>query len=437
MELSREEIIKAAGNFFKASQKDHFIAGESYIPVSGKMLDDIDQMNLIDAALDMWLTSGRFSEEFAEHLRDFFPLKFCELTVSGSSANLLAFSSLTSPKLGKQRITKGSEVITVAAGFPTTVTPIIQNGCIPVFIDIDVETANVNTDLIEEAITEKTRAIMLAHALGNPFNLDKVMSIAEKYNLYVIEDCCDALGSTYDGKHVGTFGDLATLSFYPAHHITVGEGGAILSKHKKISKQVESFRDWGRDCWCKPGKDNTCNKRFNWQLGDLPFGYDHKYIYSHLGYNMKMTDLQAAIGVSQLKKANTFIQKRKDNFNAFDNAFRGTKAEEHFMLPKPTLKSDPSWFGYLFTIRDSSPLKRRDCVQYLEQKKIGTRLLFAGNLTKQPAFQEAEYRVVGSLCNSDKIMEDSFWIGVWPGIGMPHRNYMIETIFNMIEELTP
>jgi len=434
--MSKEEILKACFDYYNQRVFPDFIPGESPVPVSGKILDAEDLVQLVDASMDMWLTEGRFCKEFSKKLSGFFALKYAKLTVSGSAANLLAFSSLTSQKLGDKRIQKGDEVITVAAGFPTTVAPIIQNGCIPVFVDVDLKTANIDVVKIEQAVSPKTRAIMIAHTLGNPFNLDKVMEYARKHDLYVIEDCCDALGSRYNGAHVGTFGDLATLSFYPAHHITTGEGGAILSRHSNISLQVESFRDWGRDCWCDPGKDNTCRQRFQWQLGDLPFGYDHKYIYSNVGYNMKMTDMQGAIGISQLKKAPEFIKARKNNFAAYTNAFKGTIVEEHLQLPEATPNSDPSWFGYLLTIRDNSPLKRPDVLAYLANKKIGTRLLFAGNLTKQPAFKGVNYKIVGGLDNSDKIMNDSFWIGVWPGIKDAQRQFVIETVFDMVKEFT-
>ncbi|MEP0338306.1 MAG: lipopolysaccharide biosynthesis protein RfbH [Alphaproteobacteria bacterium] len=435
MALSREHILQACAQYHAGLEEEAFVPGATYVPVSGKVLNADDLVHLVDASLDMWLTAGRFSDKFSEALAAFFPLKYVNLTVSGSAANLLAFSSLTSPKLGDRRIEKGAEVITVAAGFPTTVTPIIQNGCIPVFVDADPRTGNVDASLIEAAVTPRTRAIMLAHALGNPFDLETVMAVAEKHDLYVIEDCCDALGATFKGRHVGTFGDLATLSFYPAHHITTGEGGAVLSRHKHISKQVESFRDWGRDCWCAPGMDNTCNKRFKWQLGDLPPGYDHKYTYSHIGYNMKLTDMQAAIGVSQLKKAPSFIDARRRNFAAYTDAFRNSCVEDHLILPEFLPDADPSWFGYLMTVRDGSPLKRVDILTRLEQRRIGTRLLFAGNLTKQPAFASVEYRISSPLTGTDKIMNDSFWIGVWPGIQDAQRTYVIETLFDVIKEL--
>lgn len=431
----RADILALGRQFIAAKEQPVFKAGQSYIPVTGKIVDADDLVNLLDASLDMWLTAGRYADLFEAMIAKRFGLRFSRLTVSGSAANLLAFTSLTSNKLHERRITPGSEVITVAAGFPTTVAPIVQNGCVPVFVDVDLETFNVDVTKLEAAITPKTRAIMLAHTLGNPFNLKAVSELAKAHNLYLIEDCCDALGATYGGRNVGTFGDLATLSFYPAHHITMGEGGAILTNRKSLITLVESFRDWGRDCWCAPGKDNTCEKRFDWQLGQLPHGYDHKYTYSHLGYNMKATDMQAAIGVSQLEKADGFIAARRANFNALKEAFIREGLDEYFILPKATEDSDPSWFGFFLTRRDDAPFSRRDVVTHLEDKKIGTRLLFAGNLIRQPAFEGVNYRVVGGLENTDKIMNDAFWIGVWPGIGEAQRAYMIDTFVRMVKEL--
>lgn len=431
----RAEILALGRAYLDAKAKPVFIPGESYIPVTGKVVDGDDLSNLLDASLDMWLTAGRYAEMFELMIAKRFGLRFARLTVSGSAANLLAFTALTSPKLHERRIEPGSEVLTVAAGFPTTVAPIVQNGCVPVFVDVDLETFNVDVEKLAAAVTPKTRAIMLAHTLGNTFNLKAVSELAKAHNLYLIEDCCDALGATYGGRSVGTYGDLATLSFYPAHHITMGEGGAILTNRKSLITLVESFRDWGRDCWCAPGKDNTCEKRFDWQLGGLPHGYDHKYTYSHLGYNMKATDMQAAIGVSQLEKADGFIAARRANFTALKEAFIREGLEEYFILPKATEDSDPSWFGFFLTLRDNAAFTRRDVVTYLEEKKIGTRLLFAGNLTRQPAFEGVNYRVVGGLGNTDKIMNDSFWIGVWPGIQDAQRTYMIETFKQMVKGL--
>jgi CDP-6-deoxy-D-xylo-4-hexulose-3-dehydrase len=431
----REQILLLGEDFFAEQQSGkRFVPGQTYIPCSGKVLDAQDLRHLLDASLDMWLTAGRYAGEFESALAAQFGLEHCRLTVSGSAANLLAFTALTSWKLHQRRIAPGSEVITVAAGFPTTVAPIIQNGCVPVFVDVDLATANVDVERLAAAVGPKTRAIMLAHTLGNPFNLDAVTAIAKQHNLYLIEDCCDALGTTYDGRHVGTFGDLATISFYPAHHITTGEGGAILTNRKSLATLVESYRDWGRDCWCPPGEANTCGKRFDWRVRGLPEGYDHKYTYAHIGYNMKATDMQAAVGVSQLRKVDQFIARRRDNFAQLTAAFRSNGIEEHFILPEPTPRSQPSWFGYLLTIRDGSPLKRRDVVEYLEAKKIGTRLLFGGNLTRQPAFREVDYRVAGELTNTDKLMNDAFWIGVWPGIGEAERDYMVATFVDMVRD---
>jgi CDP-6-deoxy-D-xylo-4-hexulose-3-dehydrase len=402
---TRTRVLELARQYFEERLVPAFEPGRTYIPCSGKILDADDLEHLLEASMDLWLTAGRFAEQFEHALAKQFALPHALLTVSGSAANLLAFAGLTSWKLGAERIKPGSEVITVAAGFPTTVAPIVMHRCVPVFVDVDIATANVNVDRLAEAVTPNTRAIMLAHTLGNPFNLEAVTRIAREHKLYLIEDCCDALGATYAGHHVGTFGDLATVSFYPAHQITMGEGGAILGRRKKLMTQVESFRDWGRDCWCAPGAENTCNKRFDWELGELPHGYDHKYIYAHLGYNMKATDMQAAIGCSQLVKLGEFVRRRRENFEALSCAFRDEKLDKHFVLPEATPNSDPSWFGFLLTIRDGSPLKRRSVVSYLEDRRVGTRLLFGGNLTRQPAFKDVDYRVAGPLSNTDKILD--------------------------------
>ena len=431
----RAEIIAKGHEFMAERENPTFVPGTTYIPPSGKVIEADDLEHLLDASLDLWLTAGRYAEQFEKMISEFMGLKNARLTVSGSAANLLAFSALTSQKLNDRRIEAGSEVLTVAAGFPTTVAPIVQNGCIPVFVDVDLTTHNVDVEKLASAITPKTRAIMLAHSLGNPFNLRAVSELASLHNLYLIEDCCDALGATYEGRGVGTFGDLATLSFYPAHHITMGEGGAVLTNRKSLVKLVESYRDWGRDCWCAPGKDNTCGKRFEWNLGDLPRGYDHKYTYSHLGYNMKATDMQAAIGVSQLKKADRFIEQRRKNFDALKGAFISEKLDEYFYLPVATEYSKPSWFGFPLTLRDDAPFTRHDVVTYLEEKMIGTRLIFAGNITRQPAFKKVNYRVHGDLVNTDKIMNDSFWIGVWPGIDLDRREYMVQTFSRMVKEI--
>lgn len=407
------------------------IPGEHYIPVTGKIIDEQDIMMGVESVLDAWLTAGRFATQFERELARFFGSRFSLLVNSGSSANLLAFYTLTSPKLGDRALQPGDEVISVAAGFPTTVNPIIQFGCVPVFLDIDIPTYNIKAEEIESAITPKTKAIFIAHTLGNPFNLDIVMEVAKKHNLWVIEDDCDSLGATYKGKKTGSFGDLATVSFYPAHHITMGEGGAVLINNAKLKKIAESFRDWGRDCWCEPGKDNTCGERFCQQVGDMPFGYDHKYTYSHIGFNLKATDMQAAIGVSQLKKADHFIARRRENFEMLRNKLK--PFEEHFILPEATPNSDPSWFGFLITIRDGAKINRNELVQHLEANKIGTRLLFGGNLIKQAAYKNSRYRILNTLDNTDKVMNDAFWLGVWPGLQEEHYDYIQEQIGSFLK----
>ena len=393
---------------------DPFLPGASVIPPSGKLLDAAELKNMVEASLDGWLTTGRFNAEFEKKLAAFIGIKHLITVNSGSSANLVAFSTLTSPKLGDRAIKPGDEVIGVAAGFPTTVNPILQFGAVPVFVDVDRLTHNIDASKIEAAIGPRTKAIMLAHSLGNPFNLDVVTALCEKYKLWLVEDCCDALGTTYRGQMVGTFGDVATLSFYPAHHITMGEGGAVFTNHDELKVIAESFRDWGRDCYCAPGKDNTCGKRFCQQLGDLPFGYDHKYTYSHLGYNLKITDMQAACGLAQLDKAAQFIQARKDNYAFLKERLKA--CEEFVSLPEPTEHSDPSWFGFPITLKENCPVTRLDLLTYLDQNKIGTRLLFAGNLTRQPYMIGAKYRVSGDLTNTDNVMNNTFWIGVQPSL---------------------
>jgi CDP-4-dehydro-6-deoxyglucose reductase, E1 len=404
--------------------KNPFEAGKTVVPPSGKVIGETELQYMVEASLDGWLTAGRFNDQFEKELAEFIGVNHLITVNSGSSANLVAFSTLTSPKLGVRAIKKGDEVIGVAAGFPTTVNPVVQFGAIPVFVDVDSETHNVNADLVEAAITPKTKAIMLAHTLGNPFNLEKIKQICDKYHLWLIEDCCDALGAKYNGRHVGTFGDIATCSFYPAHHITMGEGGAVFTNNPKLAVIAESFRDWGRDCYCKPGCDNTCGTRFNLQLGGLPEGYDHKYTYSHLGYNLKISDMQAACGLAQLKQLPEFIKKRNENFDYLVQ--RLSTLSDFIELTKPTENSEPSWFGFPITVKKSSGVSRVDLTKYLDQNKIGTRLLFAGNLIRQPYFKGLEYRVVGELTNTDITMHQTLWLGVYPGLGNEQLNYIAE-----------
>ena len=403
-----------------------FEAGKTVVPPSGKVIGATELQYMVEASLDGWLTTGRFNDQFEKELAEFIGVKHLISVNSGSSANLVAFSTLTSPKLGDRAIKKGDEVIGVAAGFPTTVNPIVQFGAIPVFVDVDLKTHNINADLIEAAITPKTKAIMLAHTLGNPFNLDKVKELCDKYNLWLVEDCCDALGAEFDGKKVGTWGDIATLSFYPAHHMTMGEGGAVFTNNAQLITIAESFRDWGRDCYCKPGCDNTCGTRFNMKLGDLPQGYDHKYTYSHLGYNLKITDMQAACGLAQLKRLPEFIQKRNDNFDYL--AARLVTVTDFIELTEATENSTPSWFGFPITLKESAGVSRVELTKYLDQCKIGTRLLFAGNLIRQPYFADIEYRVVGELTNTDITMNQTLWLGIYPGLGQEHLDYIVEKL---------
>jgi CDP-6-deoxy-D-xylo-4-hexulose-3-dehydrase len=422
----RQEILGAVVKYSQAAFPDKpFVAGETPVPVSGRVFDADDVVHLVDASLDFWLTTGRYADQFEREFARFLGVRDAILCNSGSSANLLALSALTSPKLGERRLQPGDEVVTVAAGFPTTLNPIIQNRLVPVLLDIELGTYNVDVRCLEEAIGPKTRAIMMAHTLGNPFNLDAVLDVVKHHDLWFIEDNCDALGSTYKGKLTGTFGDLATASFYPAHHITMGEGGCVVTNRPNLKVLVESFRDWGRDCWCAPGKANTCGKRFEWQLGDLPYGYDHKYIYSHIGYNLKATDMQAAVGVAQLKKLPGFIEARKRNWGYL---YKGLKSlEEFFILPQATAGSDPSWFGLPITVRPEAPFTRNGLVRYLEDHKIATRLLFGGNLTQQPAYRDVPFRVVGELTNTDIVMNRTLWVGVFPGLTTDMVEYVVNT----------
>jgi CDP-4-dehydro-6-deoxyglucose reductase, E1 len=416
---------------FKFNQRS-FVPGETYIPVSGKVFDERELLNLVDSSLDFWLTTGRYALKFEQQFAEWMGVKHCLLVNSGSSANLLALTALTSPQLGDKRLKPGDEVITVAAGFPTTVNPIFQNQLVPVFVDIKLPSYEIDIDQLESALSDRTRAIMLAHTLGNPFDLEAVMNFAQQHDLWVIEDNCDAVGSVYNGRKTGTFGHISTVSFYPAHHMTMGEGGAVLTSDTKLKKIIESFRDWGRDCWCAPGVDNTCNKRFGWQLGELPFGYDHKYTYSHVGYNLKMTDMQAAVGVEQLAKLPEFIEKRRDNF-----AFLYERLQDLtdvLVLPEATANSEPSWFGFPILVKHDAPFTRNDLVKYLEEKKIGTRLLFGGNLIKQPLYKGLNYRVVGNLAETDKVMLGVFWIGVYPGLTREMLLYIVEQIENFTQQ---
>ena len=391
-----------------------FLPGASVVPPSGKVLDAAELKLMVEASLDGWLTTGRFNDEFEKKLAEFLGVRYLITVNSGSSANLVAFSTLTSPILGERAIKQGDEVIGVAAGFPTTVNPILQFGAVPVFVDVEIGTYNIDATKVEAAIGPKTKAIMLAHTLGNPYNLEVITALCKKYDLWLIEDCCDALGSTYGGQLVGTFGDIGTLSFYPAHHITMGEGGAVFTNNPDLKRIAESFRDWGRDCYCAPGKDNTCGRRFSQQFGTLPEGYDHKYTYSHLGYNLKISDMQAACGLAQLEKAPRFIQQRKDHFAFLKD--RLSNCQEFLVLPEATPNSDPSWFGFPITLKENAPVSRVDLLQYLDQNHVGTRLLFAGNLTRQPYMVGRNFRVSGDLTNTDVVMNNTFWIGVQPAL---------------------
>ena len=428
----RQEILSMVEKFASESLKvSDFLPGETPVPVSGKVLDPSDIASLVDASLDGWLTAGRFHEDFERALARYVGARSALFVNSGSSANLVALSALTSPKLGKRSLKPGDEVLTVAAGFPTTVNPIIQNNLRPVLVDVNLETYDAIPEMLREAVSSKTKAIMMAHTLGNPFDLDTVRELCDKHGLWLVEDSCDALGSTYNGKKTGSFGDTATLSFYPAHHITTGEGGAVFVKSPLVRKQAESFRDWGRDCYCETGHDNTCHKRFEWQLGTLPVGYDHKYIYSHIGYNLKATDMQAALGLSQLKKIDKFSDARKQNFKYL---YQGLTKVQGLVMPKATEKSDPSWFGFPLTIDPNHPADREELLRFLDSRKIGTRLLFAGNLTRQPAYKNVDWRVVGDLTNTDIVMKRTFWVGTYPGLTPVMLDYIIESISDFMEK---
>lgn len=422
----KKEILKKVREYYKlTNNNEKFTPNKTPIHYAGRVYDEKELVSLVDSSLDFWLTAGRFAKLFEKEFAEYLGVKHCLLTNSGSSANLLAISALTSPKLGDRQLKPGDEVITVAAAFPTTLNPILQNNLVPVFVDVDLGTYNIQTNKIEEAISEKTKAIFIAHTLGNPFDLKKVIAIAEKHDLWVVEDNCDALGSKYDGKYTGTFGHIATFSFYPAHHMTMGEGGALVTDDSQLKKIIASFRDWGRDCWCDSGCDNTCGNRFNLQLGQLPKGYDHKYIYSHIGYNLKVTDMQAAIGVEQLKKLPDFIEKRKKNFKILYDGLK--KYEKYFILPEATANSEPSWFGFTLMVREDAPFNRADIVNHLEDNKIATRMLFGGNLLKQPAYENINHKVVGSLKNTDAVMNNMFWIGVYPDLTEEMLIFILKT----------
>jgi CDP-6-deoxy-D-xylo-4-hexulose-3-dehydrase len=431
----RDSILKLVREYHgEAFAPSKFIPGVTPVPVAGRVFDAQDIATLVDCALDFWLTSGRFAERFQREFADFIGVQHAIVCNSGSSANLLAVSTLTSERLRHRRLQPGDEVITVAAGFPTTVSPLVQNRLVPVFVDVELGTYDAKVDRLREAVTPRTRAIILAHTLGNPFNLQAVTELAREHNLWLIEDNCDAVGSRYDGRLTGTFGDLATVSFYPAHHLTMGEGGCVLTNRASLQKIVESFRDWGRDCWCETGKENTCGRRFDWQLGELPYGYDHKYIYSHIGYNLKVSDMQTAVGVSQLQKLPGFIDVRKRNWARLHAGLRDLQT--FFVLPEATRGSDPSWFGFAMTVRADAPFGRPELVRFLEDRKIATRQLFAGNLVRQPAYRSVEHRIVGDLVNSDVITERSFWIGVYPGLTDEMIDFMVESLYDFVGQYT-
>jgi CDP-6-deoxy-D-xylo-4-hexulose-3-dehydrase len=431
--ILRKEILRKVRDFYFSQEADKkFIPGQSSIPYAGRVYNQEELAYLVDSSLDFWLTSGRYAREFEKKLADFLKIKYCLLTNSGSSANLLAVSALTSPGLKNRQLHPGDEVITTACGFPTTLNPILQNNLIPVFVDVELGTYNIQAGEIEKAITRKTKAIFTAHTLGNPVDVDRISKIVKKHSLWWLEDNCDSLGSEYRGRYTGTFGDISTCSFYPPHHITMGEGGAVLTNNPLLKRIIMSFRDWGRDCWCESGHDDTCKKRFSQKFGDLPYGYDHKYVYSHIGYNLKVTDMQAAIGVAQLKKLPGFIRARKENFCCLKNIFK--KYENHLILPESVKEADPSWFGFPVLVKENAPFGRNDLVNYLEEHKIATRMLFGGNLTKQPAYKDTKYRTYGSLRNTDIVMNNLFWIGVYPGLTKPMLSYIEKTVINFFKE---
>ena len=431
----RNELSALADKFGHVVNTKELQSGQDYLPPSGKVVGQSEFANLLQAAADMWLTTGRFADKFEEEFPKLWGLKKCLAVNSGSSANLLAFSSFTSPRLKEKALKKGDFVVTPACGFPTTVAPVIQNGLVPVFIDVELETHNVDVRSVENALSDRTRAVVAAHALGNPFRADQVSELARKNNLWFLEDCCDAFGAKIGGSHVGSFGDIATCSFYPAHHITMGEGGAVLMNNANLYKIALSLRDWGRDCWCPPGKSDTCGIRFDWELGDLPKGYDHKYIYSHIGYNLKTTDFQAAVGLAQLERARGFIEARRKNHAYLTNFLKNLGAEDYLILPKESPGTEASWFGYFVVLREGSNESRRKMITYLEANKVGTRLIFAGNLLKQPAFKNIECKIMGDLPNTNKLMNDGFWVGIWPGLSTDNLEFIGQQIIQGLKAL--
>lgn len=431
----RKQILELTKEYYKAKFADNnFIPGKSRVNYAGRVFDEKELVNLVDSSLDFWLTEGRYSEQFAEKISEFLGVQNVVLVNSGSSANLIAFSSLTSEKLGDRRLKPGDEVISVAAGFPSTVTPIIQNNCVPVFVDVDIPTYNINIDIMKKAITDKTKCIFLAHTLGNPFNISEVIKIAKENKLWVIEDNCDAFGSKYNGNYTGSFGDISTISFYPAHHITTGEGGAVCTNDEQLGKIIKSFRDWGRDCYCAGGENNTCGKRFSQSFGTLPYGYDHKYVYSEIGYNLKMTDMQAAIGAAQMEKLPMFCKKRKINFQELKRIF--TMYNEYFILPEATPDSEPAWFSFIVTLKENAPFKRDELTKYLNDNLIETRNLFAGNMVRQPAFINKNFRVADNLNNSDYIMDNTFFLGTYPGNTSEKLGYIEAIVDSFIKQKT-